>query len=61
MGCGRKGKACGGDDDEQIWERRRSQDESRSGSRSLAATVGVWNKMVVQEKIRARDRIRREA
>jgi hypothetical protein len=47
MGCGRKGKACGGDDDERIWERRRSQDESRSGSRSLAATVGVWNKTVV--------------
>jgi hypothetical protein len=58
---GRGGKACGGGDDDRNWERRQSQDESRSRSGSLAATVGVRNKIVVQETIRARERISRVA
>jgi hypothetical protein len=56
---GRGGKACG--DDDRNWERRQSQDESRSGFGSLAVTVGVRNKTVVQETIRARERISRVA
>jgi hypothetical protein len=58
---GRGGKACGGGDDERNWEQHQSRDESGSRSRSLAATVGVRNKTVVQEKIRASERIRRVA